>query len=151
LAELYALQPGASQLSDWDPPAVPALIAVLAPESALDTTQASAALAPDLDVEGELVRATESAEHMGIAVRSDNGEEHVVIFDFDIGNQPVHGTLEARMSVDPQARYRVRGFGDVAADGIANFNSAQCRFLYHLSPEYHFFSSLTLPRAILLA
>jgi hypothetical protein len=132
LAELHDIQPGVSQLSDWEPPPVPALIAVLAPEFPSEESGADLSETPDFEAEGLLAMASENIEHMGLALRAENDSEHVLVFDMDLGNQPLHGTLQALMNADPEARYRVRGHGEVAPDGIANFSPAYCRFIYRL-------------------
>ena len=77
--------------------------------------------------EGVLVHAATRPEHMGLAVATAEGE-HVIVFDDELGNQDAH-----HMLLDmPGVPVRVLGHLRVAADGIADFDTARCRRVYRL-------------------
>jgi hypothetical protein len=112
-----------------DLPEAPELLAVLAPfaDAGAAVTNPNAGTA--LEVSGGLVHAQAHPEHMGIAVR-ENEMDHVFIFDMDIGNQPGHDEVLGLVGTSPTTQVLVRGARLVAPTGIANFDPAQCRWVY---------------------
>lgn len=108
-------------------PEAPALVAMLGPEE--EVVAGEPAL--PLSKEGALVYATRHPEHMGIAVQVD-GQDHVIVFDMDRGNQAGHDELQALVGTSPTAQVRVSGFRLDAPDGTPNFNPARCRIVYQL-------------------
>ncbi|NZA27123.1 hypothetical protein H0E84_12105 [Luteimonas sp. SJ-92] len=134
LAGLHFLQPE-ERRADIDLPDAPQLVAVLAPETG-DTSGAAprppAGAGASFEVRGALVHAMEHPEHMGIAVRSAAGDDHVFVFDMDIGNQHGHDEVLGLVGTSPTARVLVRGQRKDAPDGTADFDTLQCRIVYLL-------------------
>lgn len=128
LATLTPLQPGMNQITGRELPEVAELVAVLGPETGAGPQGSG----EPLEVAGDLLHASEHPEHMGIALDAGDGAAHVVTFDMDIGNQPGHQTLLSLIEADPDARFHVSGTAQMAPDGVANFDTEQCRYVYRL-------------------
>jgi hypothetical protein len=127
LASLAPLQPGMNQITR-ELPEVAELVAVLGPETGADPQGSG----EPLEIAGDLLLAGEHREHMGIAIDAGDGAAHVITFDMDIGNQPGHQMLLSLIESDPDARFHVSGTAEIAPDGVANFNTDQCRYVYRL-------------------
>jgi hypothetical protein len=132
IATLHGLQPSAGQMSG-ELPAVPELVAVVAPEDDEAQTPKDHAAAPDFAATGTLVQEYDDPEHSGLALQSEaGGDKHVLVFLMELGNQVSHDVLMNLAGNEPGRRYLVRGGRAEAADGIANFRPDQCRFVYNL-------------------
>lgn len=134
LASLHYLQDEAFR-TRLDLPQVPILLAVLGREDGPDDDTAASPTAPeppDLEIRGDLVHAFAHAEHMGIAVRTAGGADHVFILDMDIDNQGPQDQVLGLVGTSPTARILVRGHELMAPDGIANFDPSRCRLVYQL-------------------
>jgi hypothetical protein len=129
ISSLQYLQPEAQRAS-LTLPETPLLLAVLAPVSE-ETTAAPPDRKPDLDLRGGLVHASEHIDHMGIAVSVD-GRDHVFIFDMDISGGPAQDEVLGLVGTSPTKQIWVRGYSQVAPSGVANFDPAQCRWVYEL-------------------
>jgi hypothetical protein len=107
------------------------LLAVLAADAIDDKSPAP--LDPKLryEVRGSLIHAREHPEHMGIAV-SAQGKDHVFLYDMDIGN-PGQDEVLGLVGTSPTAQVLVRGQRLDAPTGVANFDPAQCRWVYELT------------------
>lgn len=127
LASLHDLQRSEDRAA-LELPEVPILVAVLGPEP---EAPPSGAPVP-FEARGALVHASEHVEHMGIAVHSDSGHDHVIVPDMDIGSQPGHDAVLGLVGTSPTAQVLVRGYRRVAADGIADFDISGCRLVYQL-------------------
>lgn len=129
LASLDPLQPGMNAAEGVAMDGIAELAAVLGPE----TGDAPAPTPPmPFEASGPLVWASENIEHMGLAVDGGASAEHVIVYDMDIGNQPGHDWLLQLIETAPEAEVLVRGSAVTAPDGVANFDSAQCRLVYRL-------------------
>jgi hypothetical protein len=126
LASLDPLQPGANAAEGVAMDGIPELAAVLGPEP---ETVASAPVEP-FEASGTLVHAGENPEHMGLAVDAGAPAPHVVVFDMEIGSQAGHDALLAL--AETAAPVRVTGGARMAPDGVANFDTAECRIVYRL-------------------
>jgi hypothetical protein len=131
IATLHGLQPSAGQMSG-EQPTVPELLAVIAPEDDEAQTPKDHAAAPDFAATGTLVQEFDDVEHAGLALQSEAGDRHVLVFLMELGNQVSHEVLLNLARNEPGRRYLVRGGRAEAPDGIANFRSDQCRFVYNL-------------------
>lgn len=127
LAVLDPLQPDMYTVKG-ELPEVASLVAVLGPETAEATTEPG----KPLSVSGELVRASQHAEHMGLALDAGAAAEHIIVFDMDISNQPGHHTLISLIESADGDWFLVRGTAEKAPDGVPNFNPNHCRFVYRL-------------------
>jgi hypothetical protein len=135
LAELDGLQPGASQLSDVPLPADrPQLVAVIAPEDDEAQTPKDFDTMPDIEASGTLVFEVENPNHSGLAVRdAEGGDVHVIVQVMEFGNALSHEVLMSHIDVDPEAKYLVRGGkSDGAGDGVFDFGTSQCRYVYRM-------------------
>lgn len=129
LASLDPLQPGMNAADGVAMEGIAELAAVLGPE----TGEAPPASPPmPFEASGPLVWASENIEHMGLAVDAGASAEHVIVFEMDIGNQPGHDWLLQLIEAAPEAEVLVRGSTVTAPDGVANFDTAQCRLVYRL-------------------
>ena len=123
LATLHALQPAELQLQR-DLPQVPVLVTAVPPEKEAATS--AGAGAGLLEVSGQLVWEHDDINNMGLAVKSDAGRVHVIVFDMDIGNSATHAVLRNRIEKEGTAAFLVRGVK--AKSG--GFAQDQCRFVY---------------------
>lgn len=110
-------------------PDAPELLTMLAPYSDPSGAVAAPSAEMEFEVSGSLVHAQAHPEHMGIAVHA-NDKDHVFIFDMDIGNQPGQDEVLGLVGASPTPQVLVRGSRLVAPTGIANFDPAQCRWIY---------------------
>jgi hypothetical protein len=132
IATLHGLQPSAGQTSG-ELPAVPELLAVIAPEDDEMQTPKDFDAPPDFAATGRLLQEFDDAEHSGLVVQSEaGGDKHVLVFLMELGNQISHEVLLNLLRNEPDRRFLVRGGRAEAADGIANLRTDQCRFVYHL-------------------
>jgi hypothetical protein len=130
VASLHLLQP-LEQRAALELPDAPELLAVLAPYSDAGEAVTAPRAEIKLEARGSLVHAQAHPEHMGIAVRADD-QDHVFIFDMDIGNQPGQDDVLGLVGASPTAQVLVRGSRLVAPTGVANFDPAQCRWIYQV-------------------
>ncbi|GLQ57097.1 hypothetical protein [Devosia nitrariae] len=129
LASLAPLQPGMNAAEGVAMDGIAVLATVLGPE----TGDLPAAAPPvPFDATGRLVWASEHIEHMGLAVDAGAAAGHVIVFDMDIGNQPGHTSLMQMIENAPDTEVLVRGSSATAPDGVANFDTEQCRLVYRL-------------------
>ena len=126
LAELQGWQSDSQRIAGLAlPPPRRELLAILAPEGGAAPARQDEP--PPQAREGVLVHAATRPEHMGLAVATAEGE-HVIVFDDELGNHDAH-----HMLLDmPGVPVRVLGHLRVAADGIADFDTARCRRVYRL-------------------
>lgn len=124
LAQLHALQPGATVVTGVDlPNDVPELITVVPP----------APEAPDessgepYEATGRLVWEQEDANNMGYALRAADGV-HVIVLDMDLGSSPTHDVL--RTAIENEASTTFRVIGTRSADG--GFAMDQCRSVWRV-------------------
>lgn len=124
LAELDALQPGASALK-WDLPAVPALVWIL--PAAEDTVAAPPLKNPEaLEVLGTL--RSEQPDGDGYLIDAANGDKHLVVMSMFIDDATA---MLDTLAKDSGATYRVRG--QRARDGEQrNFDPGSCRYVYRM-------------------
>jgi hypothetical protein len=130
IASLHFLQPAEHRASLELPP-TPLLLTVLAADSVADTPSGPPDAKLQFEARGSLIHAREHPEHMGIAVRTDD-QDHVFLFDMDIGNQPGQDEVLGLVGTSPTSQVLVRGQRRVAPTGVANFDPAQCRWVYEL-------------------
>jgi hypothetical protein len=133
IASLHLLQPQ-EQRASLELPQAPLLLAVLAPDTAVDTPAGPPDSTLEFEVHGSLIHAREHPEHMGIAVSAD-GKDHVFLYDMDIGNQPGQDEVLGLVGTSPTSQVLVRGYRRVAPTGIANFDPSQCRWVYELARD----------------
>lgn len=131
ISSLHDLQPPSRHLS-IDLPKATVLVAVLGPEMTAASKAASGAAPAAFAAQGQLVHALDDIDHMGLAVRTESGQEHVFIPDMDLGSQPGHAQLQALVGASPTPRVLVRGTSAVAPDGVPNFDVTQCRMVYQV-------------------
>ena len=130
IASLHFLQPKEHRAS-LKLPQTPPLLAVLAPDTAVDAPSAPPDSKLEFEMRGSLVHAREHPEHMGIAVSAE-GKEHVFLYDMDIGTRPEQDEVLGLVGTSPTAQVLVRGHRLVAPTGISNFDPSQCRWVYEL-------------------
>lgn len=131
VASLHDLQP-ADRRAAIDLPPAPLLVAVIGPEPEAGPPATKSGAPEALAARGQLVHALGDPLHRGIAVRTDSGQEHVVILDADIGRQPTHERVRGLVGSSPSAQVLVRGTGRMEADGVPNFDASSCRLVYQL-------------------
>jgi hypothetical protein len=131
IASIHFLQPNEDRAT-LDLPAAALLLAVLGPDTDVGMPGVQSESAGAFEVQGSLVHAGEHPEHMGVAVRSRGGDDHVFIFDMDIGNQPGHDEVLGLVGTSPTTQVLVRGYQHLAPSGIANVDTSRCRLVYQL-------------------
>lgn len=130
IASLHYLQPTGLRAA-IDLPEVPRLVAMIGPETAAAPQPAGPGL-PALAARGTLVHAREDPLHLGLAVRTPSGLEHVVIPERDLGDQRVHRRVQALANAAPPTRVLVRGTASMRPDGVPDFDASRCRQVYRL-------------------
>lgn len=131
LASLDALQDETTRATGLEFPTVPQLVTVLAPEDDEAQTPKDFAAAPDFEARGLMVTEMDDIHHMGLAVRTEAQATHVLVFLMELGNSPNHAALQVYAADHPDGQVLARGVADHGAeDGIANFNTSTCRFVY---------------------
>lgn len=131
IASLHDLQP-AERRAAIDLPPAPLLVAVIGPEPEAAPPGAEAGTPDALAARGQLVHSVEDPLHMGIAVRTDSGQEHAFILDADLGSQAAHQQVQGLVGTSPAIQVLVRGTSRIEADGVPNFDASRCRLVYQL-------------------
>jgi len=124
LAQLHALQPGATALTGMDlPDDVPELVTVVppAPEAPDEST------GEPFEATGRLVWEQEDVNNMGYALRNDDGV-HVIVLDMDLSASPTHDALRTAIENEASATFRV--IGTKSPEG--GFAMNQCRFVWRV-------------------
>lgn len=127
LAELDALQPGATAIKQYELPAVPTLVWVI--PAALDTTAAPAkSEAPSLQARGRLHKEFGEGGR-GYVLRTDRGERFGLVQDMFL-EADTSTALDALARQD--ARFIARGYESRDDGNERNFEPSRCVFLYRL-------------------
>jgi uncharacterized protein len=124
LATLDNLQPGASQLKDFELPSVPVMITAIPREA--DTLPGKAGR--PMSRRGKIVFEQVDRDNMGYAVKGVDGAAHAFVYDIDIGNSPTHDTVVGLTEQTGNAQFEVRGFSTPEGGFAVN----QCRYVYLL-------------------
>lgn len=88
LAQLHALQPGATALTNVELPDAPELVTVVPPTPEAE----SGSSGEPFEATGRLVWEQEDLNNIGYALRDDDGV-HVIVLDMDLGKSPTQGGL----------------------------------------------------------
>ena len=127
LAELDALQPGATAIKSLALPKGPSLVAVVPPAEDTVAAPPLKGLLP-LVVRGRL--RNEVADGDGFVVQPGAGRKHIVM-----GQMFLEGAAAdhlAELAKDSAARHEVRGHGVPEPDGGLHFAPSRCSFVYRL-------------------
>ena len=127
LAELHALQPGASAIRYMELPKAPSLAWIVPPAGDKVAAPPRPNL-PPLSVRGKLVN--DVADGDGFVVQADDGRKVILLLSMFLeGPSPDYLTA---LSKDPAARFEVRGSAEKDPRGAQYFSQSRCRFVYRL-------------------
>lgn len=128
LAELHALQPGATAIRYFELPRGPSLAWIVAPEK--DTVAAPArANLPQLAVKGKLVNDLVRGD--GFVVQAGDGRKYVLVPSLF-----AEGANLDRLQVlakESPAEFEVRGHAEADSRGMAHFAASRCSFVYRMT------------------
>lgn len=128
LAELHALQPGATAIRYFELPRGPSLVWIVPPEK--DTVAAPARPnLPQLTVKGKLV--DDLVQGDGFVVQAGDGRKHVLV-----PSMFAEGANLDRLQMlakESPAEFEVRGYAEADSRGMAHFAASRCSFVYRMA------------------
>jgi uncharacterized protein len=128
LAELDALQPGATALKNIELPRVDTLVWIVPPAEDKVAAPPVSATAPQLRIRGKIV--DDIATGDGIAIQDSAGRKHPVLLLMFM-EKPSSVALESLMRAP--GVYEARGAVEKSDDGTTHFAPGACTFIYRLA------------------
>lgn len=123
LAQLHALQPGATAVTNVELPDAPELVTVVPPAPEAESESSG----EPYEATGRLVWEQEDLNNMGYALRDDDGV-HVIVLDMDLRSSPTHDALRTAIENEASTTFRVIG----AKSSEGGFAMDQCRFVWRV-------------------